>query len=146
MARKFRTLVCRLCGEQRQPAMEASWVTASRCFMFIYFLLPYCVSAACRRRAQTNIRAEFPSGKLPTTRVRRRILPVQPLNNIVGADTCPMFTGEIAVGKSLLNAILHLFSGFFQLHTTQFLYHGFGFLAGCFLTLLGMDHLEHFSH
>ena len=30
-------------------------------------------------------------------------LPVQPLNDIVGADVSPVFTGKIAVGKGLLN-------------------------------------------
>ncbi len=30
-------------------------------------------------------------------------LPVQPLNDIVGADVSPVFTGKIAVGKDLLN-------------------------------------------
>ena len=33
-------------------------------------------------------------------------LPVEPLNDIVGADTSPVFAGKVAVGKSLLNAIL----------------------------------------
>ena len=46
---------------------------ASKCFMFMYFLLPHCVPATCRSRAHTSINAEFPSGKQPTTRVRRRI-------------------------------------------------------------------------
>ena len=41
--------------------------------MFMYFLLPHWVPATWRSRAQTSMRAELPSGKLPTTRVRRRI-------------------------------------------------------------------------
>ena len=53
--------------------MEASSRAASRCFMFMYFLLPHWVPATWRSRAQTSMRAELPSGKLPTTRVRRRI-------------------------------------------------------------------------
>ncbi len=53
--------------------MEASSRTASRCFMFMYFLLPHWVPATCRRGAQTSMSAEFPSGKQPTTRVRLRI-------------------------------------------------------------------------
>ncbi len=32
-------------------------------------------------------------------------LPVQPLNDIVGSDTSPVFTGKITVGESLLNVI-----------------------------------------
>ena len=38
-----------------------------------YFLLPHWVPATWRSRAQTSIRAEFPSGNVPTTRVLRRI-------------------------------------------------------------------------
>ena len=33
-------------------------------------------------------------------------LPVQPFNHIIGADTGPVFAGEIAAGHRLLNAIL----------------------------------------
>ena len=40
-----------------------------KCFMFMYFLQPHWVPAAWRSRAQTSIRAEFPSGNVPTTRV-----------------------------------------------------------------------------
>ena len=46
---------------------------ASRCFMFMYFLLPHWVPATCRRRAQTSMSTELPSGKRPATRVRPRI-------------------------------------------------------------------------
>ena len=72
VSRIFRKMVCRLWHESSQPAMEASSRAASRCFMFMYFLLPYWVPATWRNRAQTSMRAEFPSGKLPTTRVRQR--------------------------------------------------------------------------
>ena len=48
-------------------------MVASKCFMFMYFLLPHWVPATWRSLAQTSIRAEFPSGNVPTTRVRRRI-------------------------------------------------------------------------
>ena len=40
--------------------------------MFMYFLLPHWVPATWRSRAQTSIKAEFPSGNVPTTRVRLR--------------------------------------------------------------------------
>lgn len=73
VSRFFRTLVCKLWHEWSQPAMEASSMAASRCFIFMYFLLPHWEPATWRSRAQTSIRAELPSGKLPTTRVRRRI-------------------------------------------------------------------------
>ena len=43
-------------------------------------------------------------------------LPVQPFNDVVGADTSPMFAGKIAVGQRFLNAILYLLGCFFQLH------------------------------
>ena len=48
-------------------------MTASKCFMFMYFLQPHWVPATWRSRAQTSIRAEFPSGNAPTTLVLRRI-------------------------------------------------------------------------
>ena len=73
VSRNFRKMVCRAWHERSQPAMEASSRAASRCFMFMYFLLPHWVPATWRSRAQTSMRAELPSGKLPTTRVRRRI-------------------------------------------------------------------------
>ena len=60
-------------AERSQPAIEASSIAASKCFMFMYFLLPHWVPATWRSLAQTSIRAELPSGKVPTTRVRRRI-------------------------------------------------------------------------
>ena len=47
--------------------------------MFMYFSLPHWVSATWRSLAQTSIRAELPSGNVPTTRVLRRIGPVQQL-------------------------------------------------------------------
>ena len=70
-------------------------------------------------------------------------LPVQPFNHIIGADTSPVLTGKIAVGQRFLNAILHLFGGFLQLHGAQFLHHRFCLFPGGFLALLGMDRLEH---
>ena len=39
--------------------------TASKCFIFMYFLLPHWVPATWRSMAQTSIRAELPSGKVP---------------------------------------------------------------------------------
>ena len=73
-------------------------------------------------------------------------LPVEPFNDFVGSDTGPVFTGKLAVGKRLLNAVLHLLGSLFQLHRAQLLYHGLGFFPGRFLALLGMDCLEHFRY
>ena len=39
----------------------------------MYFLQPHWVPATWRSFAQTSIRAELPSGNVPTTRVLRRI-------------------------------------------------------------------------
>ena len=50
-----------------QSTMETFWAAAPRCFIFMYFLLPYWVPATWWSRVQTSIWAEFPSGKLPTT-------------------------------------------------------------------------------
>ena len=38
-------------------------------------------------------------------------LPVQSLNHIIGADTGPVLTGKITVGKSLFYPILYLLGG-----------------------------------
>ena len=55
------------------PGWQSSSQNGAKCFIFMYFLLPHWVPATWRRRAQTSIRAELPSGKVPTTRVLRRI-------------------------------------------------------------------------
>lgn len=73
VSRVMRKFVLQTLSKWGQPAKEASFWDASKCFMFIYFLFPHCVPATCRSRAQTSIKAEFPSGKHPTTLVRRRI-------------------------------------------------------------------------
>lgn len=41
-------------------------------------------------------------------------LPVQPFNDIVGMDTGPVFTGEIAIGQGLLNAISNFLAASFS--------------------------------
>src|SRR6478735_5282004 len=41
--------------------------------MFKYFLVDHAVPAICRRRAAARLRADWPSGNAPTTRVRRLI-------------------------------------------------------------------------
>ena len=53
--------------------MKVSSRVTSRCFMFIYFLLSQLSTSYIAQPAQTSMRAEFSSGKLPTTRVRCRI-------------------------------------------------------------------------
>ena len=42
--------------------------------------------------------------------------PVKPFYDIIGANTSPVFAGEIAVGKRLFNAIFYLPIGLFQFH------------------------------
>ena len=48
--------------------------------------------------------------------------PVEPLNDVIGTDASPVFTGEIAVGKRLLNATFHLLGGLLQLRGTLLLH------------------------
>ena len=43
-------------------------------------------------------------------------LPVQPFNHVVGADPGPVFIGKITVSQRLLNTVLYLLGGLFQLH------------------------------
>ena len=98
--------------------------------------------AACTDQHQGRVTIRLPAHHAGAAGAAAN-LPVQPLNDIVGADTAPVFTGEIAVGQSLLNAIFYLLCGLFQLHSTQFLHHSFGLLPGCFLALLSVDRFEH---
>ena len=58
----------RSAGDGEMPSRAAS-----RCFVFMYFLLPHWAPATWRSRAHAGMRAELPSGKAPTTRVRRQI-------------------------------------------------------------------------
>ena len=118
--------------------MEASSTAASRCFKFMYFLLPHWVPATWRSRAQTSMRAELPSGTSAAAD-----LPVQPFNHIVGTDAGPVFAGELAVGQSLLNAILHLLGGIFQLYGTKFFHHSFSLFSGSSFALLSVECLEY---
>ena len=60
-----------LAPKYRQPLIYGQ--IKSRNVLFIYFLLPYWVPTTWRKRAQTRMGAEFPSGKQPTTLVRRLI-------------------------------------------------------------------------
>ena len=63
-------------------------------------------------------------------------IPVEPLDDIVGADTCPVFTGEIAIGQRLFNAFPHLLGSHFQFYGAQLLHYDLGFLPGRFLLSL----------
>ena len=73
-------------------------------------------------------------------------LTVQPLDYIVGADTCPMLAWEVAVGQRLLNAILHFLRCFFQFHRFQLGDDSACLLTRGFLALLRMDRFKHFCH
>ena len=37
------------------------------------------------------------------------VLPIQPLNDVVGVDTSLVFTREFAIGESLLNTVSNFF-------------------------------------
>lgn len=58
----FRKLGLRAPVEYCQPAISVWSAMASKCRIFIYFLLPHWVPAAYRSLAQTSISAEFQSG------------------------------------------------------------------------------------
>ena len=57
-------------------------------------------------------------------------LTVQPLDHAVGTDAGPVFAGKIAVGQSLLNAVLDLLGSLLQLHGAQFGNDCFSLAAG----------------
>ena len=117
--------------------MEVSSRVASRCCRFIYFF--HWVPATWHSRAQTSIRAELPSEKLPTTWGRRRISRFSlSITLLVGMRVqCSLGKSQQVSGSSMPSSTF--LSGFFQLHRAQFLHHGLGYLAGRFLALLGMD-------
>ena len=126
--------------------MKASSKAASKCFIFMYFLLPHWVCAAWRSFAQTSIRAEFPSGNAPNHAGPAANLTVQPRNHVVGADARSVLAGKIAVGQRFLDAILGLPGRLLQLHGSQLGNNSLCLFTGGFLALLRMDRLEHFHH
>ena len=97
--------------------------------------------APLRARHMAEPRANQHQGGVP---IRKRPhhagpaadLPVQPLNHVVGADARPVFAGKIAVGQRLLDAVLDLLGGLFQLHRSQLGDNGSCFLAGGFLAFV----------
>lgn len=64
--------VCYLC-QLKGFFPELLLIHLSRLFMLMYRFVPHWVPVTCRSLAHTSIRAELPSGKVPTTRVRLRI-------------------------------------------------------------------------
>jgi hypothetical protein len=63
---------------ERRPALAQAVTAPLICWslsrsMFRYRLVDHAVPAMCRRLAVARLRADCPSGKAPTTRVRRRI-------------------------------------------------------------------------
>ena len=73
-------------------------------------------------------------------------LAIEPLYGIVGADSRPMLRGKIKIRQRFLNAVFDLPGSLLELHGFELRYHGFGFLPCSFLTLLGVDRLEHFGN
>ena len=113
-------------------------MTASKCFIFMYFLLPHHMAQLGTDQHESKVTVRETTCRAGAA----ADLPVQPLNDIVGADASSVFAGEIAAGESLLNAILHLFDCLLQFHRTKFFYDGFGFLPGSFFVLLGVNCLS----
>ena len=63
-----------------------------------------------------------------------------------GANAGSVFTEEIAIGKSLLYAILYLLSCLFQFRRAELLHYNFCLLTGRFLAFLSVDRCEHLGH
>ena len=61
--------------------------------------------------------------------------PIEPLNDIVGTDPCPMLGGKVAIGQRLFNAVLHFLGRLLQLHFPQLGHHGLSFLTLAISTL-----------
>ena len=57
-----------------------------------------------------------------------------------------MFGLKLAVGQYFINTVLYLFGSPLQFHFAQLSNNSLCLFSGCFLTLLGMDRLKHFSY
>ena len=130
-SRVIRKFVCRPLCEWGQPATEPFSKADSK--YFICFFAPLC-TAAWRSLAQTSIRVELPSRKVPTTRVRRRISQFSRSMTLLVPDARPLLKRKVVVNECLLLAVLNLLGGFLQLHSTQCFQHGLGPFSWCFLT------------
>ena len=49
-------------------------------------------------------------------------LAVQPFDDVVRSNPCPVFRWELAVSQRLVNAVFNLFRCILQLHLSEFLY------------------------
>jgi hypothetical protein len=114
--------------------------------MFRYRLVDQRVPAMCLDLAAARLRTELPSGKAPTTRVRRRIFARDPLERIAGPDAALVLFRERVVRHGLGHGRLDQLGRFAELHAEE----PDGDLAGLALgsgeVFLGMDCLEHQSH
>ena len=57
-----------------------------------------------------------------------------------------MLIGKITVSQRLLNTVLYLLGGLFQLHFPQLSHHSFSLFTGGLLAFLGVDRFKHLGH
>ena len=126
--------------------MKASSKTASRCFMFMYFLLPHLGTGYMAQPGTDQHERRVAVGKTAHHAGASADLPVQSLNGIVGADARPMLRRKIRIGECFFDPIFNLLCGFLQLHFFQFFNDRPGLFTGSFFALLRMDRLEHLGY
>ena len=72
-------------------------MTASKCFMFMYFLLPHWVPAHMAQPRADQHQGGVAVQECPHHPRPSADLTVQPLDHVVGTDAGPVFAGKIAV-------------------------------------------------
>jgi hypothetical protein len=96
----------------------------------------------CRRRAAARLRADWPSGNAPTTRVPSD-LAQDAVKWVVGPNAPPVLLGEVVVGQCLLKACCRKLGGPGQPQCVQFLDHLQSFLARRRKIFARVDCLQH---
>ena len=101
----------------------------------VLFIAPLCARNMTQPRAGQH-QGGVPIWERPHHTGPAADLTVQPLDHIVGADTCPVLTGKVAVGQRLLDAVLDLFAVSFSFialssATTAFAFSREAFLLSC---------------
>lgn len=125
--------------------METSSIADSKCHIHVLFAVPLGTRHMAKPRIDQH-ECGVAIGVRPHQLRPSTNLTVRLLDHVVGADTCPVLTGKIAVGQRFLNAVLDLFDGLLQLHDTQLGNHGLCLLVERLFTLLGVDRFEHFCY
>lgn len=86
--------------------------------------------------AVTSMRAEFPSGKVPTTLVPPPGLAVDTLDFVIRPDPAPVLEREFRAGQRLGEPVVHRPRGRSEPHRLQLVLHLLGLPAACLARFL----------